>query len=214
MLKQIPTKRNNRKVFRLASIPFDDKQEFMQLMREFQMDRQGIHELRDYPGKDAYVENLEEILDDPFRPKRRHRFPTRFSDGSFPVFYSSLDAATAEAEVRHWLPKYIGKSKTTRKVYYQQFSCTFDGEEKDLRPQVDDWPDLVNDSDYTFCNRIGAEAKEIKLDGIVTESVRHNDGVNVPIFSRHAVSGPKLEALLFMIYDPGTDHIIVQYVDT
>jgi len=151
------------------------------------------------------------LFDDaPFRPKIKFKGPTRFSDGSFPVFYSSLDADTAHAEVKYWLTKSIGQARETRKVYLWQFSCTFRGQEKDIRPKAKDWPGLTSDNDYTFCNQIGAEAKKLELDGIVTVSVRRRCGDNLPIFSRNAIRNPELESLLAMTFDPETNQIITE----
>lgn len=96
-------------------------------------------------------------------------------------------------------------------MHFQLFHCTFKGIEKDLRAKVTDWPDLLNDSDYTFCNQIGSEAYDLKLDGIVTFSVRHKNGVNVPIFVRRSVSDPRMKAKLVMTYDPDSGNITVQY---
>ena len=209
MLEKIPSQRYQRKIFRLASISLDDEEFTSQL----QLDDQGIDELRVFLGSNANNQNIEELLDAPFRTKRKFKRATRFSDGTFPVFYSSLDAVTAEAEIKYWLPKYIGQSKNTRTVYYRQFSCIFDGDEMDLRSKISDWPDLIHDNDYTFCNQIGAEAKNLNLDGIVTVSVRRNKGANLPIFSRSAVRDPEPEVVLAMTYDPNNEEVTIQHID-
>ena len=75
-------------------------------------------------------DSLEDLLDEPFRLRKQFREQTRFSDGSFRVFYSSLDAQTAEAEARHWFMRYMGKPGGSRTMHYHQFSCTFEGIEK------------------------------------------------------------------------------------
>lgn len=183
-------------MFRLAAIRVNED-----FMEELQLDQQGQDELQKLLVDTGQELEPEDLLDAPFRPRRRFRRPTRFSDGSFPVFYSSLDSATAEAEIRHWLPRYSGTPRQPRTLYYHRFSCTFDGTEKDLRPKLTDWPDLVHDTDYSFCNRLGAEAKRLEIDGMVTWSARH-DGSNLPVFARRAVSYPKLEVILAMTFDP------------
>ena len=198
MLGEIPSRRNRRRVFRLASIRLDED-----FMDELQLDQQGRDELRKLLADTGQRMGPEDLLDAPFRPRRRLRRQTRFSDGSFPVLYSSLDPATAEAEMRHWLPRYSGRPRQPRTLYYHRFSCTFDGTEKDLRPKIADWPDLVHDNDYSFCNRLGAEAKRLEIDGLVTWSARH-DGSNLPVFERRSLADPTLEGVLAMTYDPGT----------
>ena len=154
----------------------------------------------------GYVVNERELLDTPFRPKR-NRKPTRFSDGSFPVFYSSLSSETAEAEVRHWAPTVMGRPRQPRTTYYWLFRCTFEGVEKDLRPQIQTWSDLVHGGDYTLCNQLGAEAVELGLDGLVTWSARRRQGMNLPVFSRRSLRGPETEGLMALTYDPATGSV-------
>lgn len=207
MLEEIPSQRNCHQVFRLATLDLDED-----FMTELRLDPQGVDELRKFLVDDLLTDNLEELLDGPFRQKRRFNRQTRFSDGTFPVFYTSFDAPTVEAEVKHWLPSYIGQPRSPRTVYYQRFSCTFDGVEKDLRSKIKDWPRLMDGSDYTFCNRIGVEASTLKVDALVTLSVRHKAGVNLPIFSRETIGEPRSEAFLSMTYNPTTGKVAVRDV--
>ena len=207
MLERIPRAENTRQVFRVASIEQDE-----QFNDELGLDGEALRELlalRADAGSGRYPD---ELLDGPFRPKRK-RFPSRFSDGSFSVLYTALEAETAEAEARNSFPKRIGKPKGPRVAFFSLFSCTFDGTEIDLRPKVADWPDLVNDDDYSFCNQIGAEAKRLELDGLVTWSVRRRDGANLPVFSRQSVSRPSPERLVALTYDPASGNVAVRYVD-
>ena len=213
MLEEIPSQRNQRQIYRLACIPLDEDKELEEFMKGLQLDALGIVELLTFIDRKAGNRNAEELLDAPFRTKIKFRPQTRFSDGSFPVFYSSLDADTAQAEVKHWLPKFIGQARETRRVYYRQFSCTFEGQEKNLKSKITDWPDLINDDDYTFCNQIGVEAEKLKLDGIVTISARRKGGDNLPVFFRSAIREPELEVVLAMTFDPGTNRIVVEPLD-
>ena len=203
MLEEIPSQRSSRNAFRLSNIPLDDD-----FMSELQLDPRGSGELQKLLSDSGHSMDVDELCDAPFRPKRRLRRRTRFSDGSFPVFYTSLDAETAEAEVRYWLPRFIGRPRNPRTAYYQRFSCTFDGVEKDLRPKIQDWPDLVHDSDYSFCNQLGAEARSLHIDGLVTWSARHK-GANLPVFARRAVINPELQGIIAMTYHPATGDVSV-----
>ena len=101
MLEKILSRSSRRRVFRLAVIPDD-------LKDELQLDAQSNHELQEILTAVGFRTDLEELCEGPFRPKRRLRPKTRFSDGSFPVFYSSLNSATAEAEIRHLFPRLCG----------------------------------------------------------------------------------------------------------
>ena len=203
MLEELQNQRSQRRVFRLATIPHA-----MELLADLGVDPLGADELRELLADAGRATNMNELCDGPFRPKRKFRSRTRFSDGSFPVFYSSLELSTAEAEVRHWFPQYSGQAQQPRTGYYQRFSCTFEGVEIDLRPKIDDWPDLVHDTDYTFCNQLGAEARSSNVDGLATWSARH-EGTNVPIFERGAIGNPNLEGVVALTYYPDSGEVTV-----
>ena len=203
MLEGVQSQKIRRRVFRFAAIPGVDE-----LFAELDLDAQSNDELRDLLTARGQMTNVDELCDGPFRPKRKFRNRTRFSDGSFPVFYSSLEISTAEAEVRHWFPQYSGQPRQPRTGYYQRFSCTFDGVEKDLRPKIAEWPDLVHDTDYTFCNQLGAEAKSLNIDSLATWSARHK-GTNVPIFERPGIGNPDLEGLIALTYYPDSGEVVV-----
>ena len=194
---------SQRRVFRFANVP--DIDEFL---AELNLDAQGQDEIRALLVARGALLSVDELCDGPFRPKRKFRSRTSFSDGSFPVFYSSLDQTTAEAEVRHWFPQYSGQPEGSRTGYYQRFSRVFDGSEKDLRPKIDQWPDLTHDTDYTFCNQLGAEAKISKVDAFLTWSARH-EGTNVPVFEREAIGNPSLEGVVALTYDPDSGDVAV-----
>ena len=179
------------------------------LLAELALDSQAEDELWESLAAAAATASAEELCDAPFRPRQRLRRRTRFSDGSFPVFYSSLDPATAEAEVCHWFRSRAGRPQGTRLAYYQGLSCRFRGQEGDLRAKMDEWPDLKHDSDYTFCNALGREAHQMGIDGLVVPSVRH-DGDNLPVFSREAISGAELNDVVVVIYDPDSGEVGVQ----
>ena len=84
----------------------------------------------------------------------------------------------------------------------------FDGVEKDLRPKVREWPDLVHDRDYSFCNQLGAEARALGIDGLVVPSARH-EGANMPIFARRALSDPQLADIVAVTYRIDRNDVVV-----
>lgn len=201
MLREVETSRGRRRVFRLA-VADEDKD----LLAELGFDASGVREILAMLAAAGLASSPEELCDAPFKAKRVYRRRTRFSDGSFPVFYSSLSADTAEAELCYWLPRYLGRPNGRRTAYYQRSSCSFVGTEKDLRRKSADWPELVAD-DYTFCNRLGADARRQQLDGLVTPSARHS-GANQPVFQRRALSDPQPEGLVALTHDPTADEIV------
>ena len=205
MLDGITSERNRRIVFRLSRVSLHD----YEFLTDLNLDVEGRQELLNLLSGRIPLEPLDELLDGPFRPNKKLRKKTRYSDGSFPVFYSAMEAETAEAEMAYWFRKdYVGKPRSNRTAYYQGFRCTFEGLEKDLRSKTMDWPDLVHESDYSFCNQLGAEAREWVIDGLVVPSARH-EGENMPIFARRAVSGPELEGTVAMTYSSDTGEVSI-----
>ena len=203
LLDEIPTVRNHRQIYRLANLTRDDE-----FLAELGLDALGEQELRALLVAAGYETSLEDLCDAPFRLKRRLVRATRYSNGSYPVFYSSLDPATSEAEVAHWFRKVFGGSpQGQRSAYYRRFTCLFEGEEKDLRDKQSEWPELVHDSSYAFCNRIGAEAVRLELDGLVVPSARRENGSNLPVFKRPAISDPKSQGLVKITLDPRTGEV-------
>ena len=211
MLEAITTESLQTNVFRLA-IQLQD----IDFLRAQGFDDENVNEMLDLLASHNVTDNTQDLCDEVFRPKpqlQKAENGTRFSNGSFPVFYSSLDPETAKAEVGHSFRKYAGKPTTSRKAYYSRFSCHFDGSLKDLRPMHKDWPDLTHDSDYSFCNELGTEAVASELDGLLTPSARRPNGTNLPVFRRRAVSNPVVHALVAITLDPSSGKIAVSERD-
>ena len=66
------------------------------------LDEQAVEELLQFLGPGSRTMGPEELLNDPFRPKPHlNQRPTRYSDGSWRVFYSALERETSEQEAGH-----------------------------------------------------------------------------------------------------------------
>ena len=98
-----------------------------------------------------------------------------------------MEAKTAEAEVRYHRSRFV-RDLPTR---YTLFTCDFGGSVKVLRPKKEEWQALTYDSDYGFCNELGAEAVTTGLDGLLAPSVRRDGGTNIPVFTRSSISNPR-----------------------
>ena len=195
MLSALPLETCSHRVFRLAY-----RQSINDFLRQRDFDAKDIGEIAALLRSAGIRDSLEALSDDPFRRKSA----TRFSDGSFPVFYCSLEAATAEAETRHRLPRFIDQSDAPRTVWYSRFACDFNGTVKDLRRKQADWPKLTHDSNYGFCNGLGKEAVEEGLDGLLAPSARRDGGTNLPVFRRGAIDNPGDLTTVAATYDPET----------
>ena len=210
MLESISTESLRTDVFRFANQKW-----YAGHFRAQGFDDENVNEMFDLLASRGISDKPEDLCDGPFRPTQlqQDKIPTRFSDGSFPVFYSSLEPETAEAEIKFLFLKNVSEPNKPRTAYYSRFSCHFDGTIKDLRPMHADWPKLTHDSDYGFCNGLGAEAVATDLDGLLTPSVRKPNGTNLPVFTRRAVSNPVVHALVAMTLDPASGEVYISEKD-
>lgn len=156
------------------------------------------------------LEVSDELCYAPFKKKpwldRERSSQTRFSDGSYAVFYSTLEVKTAEAELCHWVPKVFGNPTKPRTRYYACFSCEFRGAVMDLRPVHIDYPDLTAE-DYGFCNTLGAEAIELGLNALLSPSAREFDGTCVPVFSENSINNATVLRDVAVTYYPATNMV-------
>ena len=202
MLEAIPTQPLQSRVYRFAN-----HRDAVAFLREQGLDPEGIDEMVELLTSLGAIEPPDELCDAPFKPKRRLHAQTRFSDGSFPVFYCSLERETAEAEVQHWFARYAGRPNGERTALYSCFGCDFAGDTKDLRPKQAEWPELTHAEDYEFCNALGAQAVKEQLDALVAPSVRRPQGTNLPVFARRAISNPSERVYVAATYSPDTGEV-------
>lgn len=202
MLESLPARNIQQTVVRFQRRYLDDL-----FLRDQEMDPAQTTEMKEFLELRGMSDSIEDLVDGPFKPKPRlwkTGFPgSRYSDGSFPVGYFSLEADTAMAEVQYWFSAtFAGKPSGPRTGWYSRFSCDFRGEVKDLRPMAAVWSDLTHDSDYAFCNQLGDEAVSTGLHALLAPSARRSGGTNVPVFARPALSNPREHSLVPVTYVP------------
>lgn len=73
---------------------------------------------------------IEELLDGPFLLRAKLRNKRRFSDGTYPVFYSALSLETASAEVAYWFRESFVK---IREQHLEHITKVFAAHSKVLR---------------------------------------------------------------------------------
>lgn len=207
MLEAIPTKPLQYRVHRFAN-----HKDAVEFLREQGFDPQGIDDMLEILASAGLLDSPEVLCDAPFKPKRRLRHQTRFSDGSFPVFYCSLERETAQAETEHWFAHFAGQPKGERTALFSCFACDFSGDTKDLRPKREECPALTDPDDYEFCNALGAEAVKTQLDALLTPSARRPEGTNLPVFARRAISNPGDLIRMMATYNPDNGRVSVQTV--
>jgi hypothetical protein len=144
------------------------------------------------------------IIDRPFEDAQwfnaiawpfKHWQSSRFSDGSFGVWYGSESVETTVYEsAYHWFRGLLSDSGfehmaviAERKVYWVACQAAL----LDFREVTEDQPDLLHSSDYTFCRSIGARIHREGHPGLLTKSVRRPAGENIAVFNPLVLSNPR-----------------------
>jgi len=120
---------------------------------------------------------------------------SRFSDGSFGVWYGCDTAETSVFETAyHWfngllLDAGFEKEKVVgeRKLYV--VAC--DAALVNLRPLAAKHPGLMHKTDYSTTQAVGARLHREGHPGLVTASVRHAPGTNYAVLNPAVLSNPR-----------------------
>lgn len=134
--------------------------------------------LRDEAGDIALVPPEERISgpgSTPIMAAFTHLNPegSRFSDGSFGVYYCAQELATALAEVRHHREVFLRRTNEgPLRLQLRLYLADLDGRLVDVRRR----PECHLPDDYGPSRRVGREARAAHKDGVLYRSVRHPGG--------------------------------------
>jgi hypothetical protein len=126
-----------------------------------------------------------------------HRRPSRFSDGSFGVYYAARALETAVRETAFHFGRFLANTLEPRGTLLQLralVSQRLDALFHELRRGFDE---LHHPDDYAPSQRFGAELRARGSSGVVYRSVRHAEGECLAIFRPKAIpipsQGPHLQ---------------------
>ncbi|TAH41043.1 MAG: RES domain-containing protein [Betaproteobacteria bacterium] len=125
----------------------------------------------------------------------RHWQASRFSDGSYGVWYGSESVETTVFEsAYHWYRGLLcdaGFERETviaeRKVYLVACGAAL----LDFRKATAEHRDLLHPSDYAFPQSVGARIHREGHPGLLIQSVRRRAGENIAIFNPGVLSNPR-----------------------
>ena len=126
---------------------------------------------------------------------------SRYSNGSFPAWYGSLDWETTVYETAwHFLTIEAGREGATPLLYRERklYLVHCRGLLLDLRGKETDFPDLIADH-YAFCHQIGDRCHTEGIPGILAPSARQQDSTNLAVFRREALSNARVA--FFLAYE-------------
>ena len=144
-------------------------------------------------------------------------FPTRFSDGSrFGVWYGSLELLTSVHETAYHFKKRVsdmlagisGEVASERKVFLVHAA----GILVDLRRKYRKFPKLLDSTNYSFTNSLGAYLYDKGQSGLLIESARYHEGSNIVAFSPDILSNPRYHSSLIYRWIPGDSTVRIEKV--
>ncbi len=138
---------------------------------------------------------------------------TRFGDGSYGVWYGSMDLVTTIYETCYHIYNAIISSEGYPNLVKQEravFTVHCDGILIDLVDRVDDCPDLTS-NDYSFCHFIGKKLQKDGQPGILYSSARFT-GQNIAVFNPTILSNPQNNCFLTYIISTKDKTIRVERV--
>ncbi|MCF6247703.1 MAG: RES family NAD+ phosphorylase [Desulfobacula sp.] len=126
---------------------------------------------------------------------------TRFGNGSYGVWYGSMDLETTIYETCYHIFRAILSVEDHPEIVKQEraiYSVHCDGIFIDLSGKVKDYPEMVSD-DYSFCNLIGKKIQKEGHPGIFYASAR-TKGNNLAVFNPKVLSNPLNNCYLTYIF--------------
>jgi hypothetical protein len=173
-------------------------------------------DLTDNPGEWALAQQVEDavkppayqsatpILHRPFEDANwfnaiawpfRHWQASRFSDGTFGVWYGCESAETSVHETaHHWFNGFLTDAGFEREPVVGErklYTVACDAALLDLRPRIAEHPGLVHRSDYSHAQAVGARLHREGHPGLVTASVRREGGENYVVLNPNVLSNPR-----------------------
>lgn len=201
MLEQFPSTSEELIIVRCSA-----QFKFSRKMATLELDSVDSNEFRALFHRNSNLLDPLDLLHElPFRARRE----SRYSDGTFGIFYASLEEETAIAEITHWFRKWLHGQLGMRDGYYIRFSVHFSGKLIDISAMRNDWPSLTVDTHDEFCKSIANEARVIGVDAIIVPSARSKDlnGKNLVVFSRGSLGQPADSRYLKLTYNSENDAV-------
>ncbi len=127
---------------------------------------------------------------------------SRFTDGSFGVFYAGLTLDTAIAETRHHRARFLAATdEPAQEVDMRVYAVDLEAGLHDIRGLADSHAHLYDPDSYVHAQGLGAELRDTGADGIRYQSVRHPGGECAAAFRPRLLSNCRQERHLCYMWD-------------
>ena len=127
---------------------------------------------------------------------------SRFSDGSYGVFYAAQERATAVAETRHHQANFLlATNEGPMQLPMRLYTVAIDAKLNDLRPAGAVNAAVFSSTDYAAARALGAQLHRSGSAGVAYPSVRRAAGHCVGLFSPRGASACHHAAYLLYAWD-------------
>lgn len=108
---------------------------------------------------------------------------SRFSDGSFGVFYAANTLQGAVAETRYHRERFFRLThEKALEIDMRVYQLNLIGTLHDISDQQKTLPEMYHSTNYQASQRLGRELREQGAAGIAYTSVRYENGINAAVF--------------------------------
>ena len=127
---------------------------------------------------------------------------SRFSDGSYGVFYAANDFDTAIAESKHHRARFMRATSQPRmELNMRVHVVDLDGDVHDLRGRKPDSPLVYHDDNYAGGQHLAQTLRKDGSNGIAYDSLRRGGGQCVAVFRPPLLSNGRQERHLCYLWD-------------
>lgn len=127
---------------------------------------------------------------------------SRFTDGTFGVFYAANDLETAIAETRHHRERFmLATAQAHMELDMRVYVIDLVGDLHDLRGQKAAYPLVYHNDNYAAAQHLAKSLRKDGSNGIAYNSVRRDDGECVAVFRPPPLSNARQERHLCYVWD-------------
>jgi hypothetical protein len=127
---------------------------------------------------------------------------SRFTDGTYGVFYAANDLDTATAETKHHRERFMRATAQARmELDMRVYLVDLDGDLHDLRGQKTAQPLVYDNDNYAAGQHLARTLRKEGSNGIGYDSVRRDGGECVGVFRPRLLSNARQERHLCYVWD-------------
>lgn len=127
---------------------------------------------------------------------------SRFSDGSFGVFYAAATVPAAVAETRHHRARFMALTREpAQELDMRVYAVDLEAELHDIRGLEEAQPALYHPDDYAAAQTLAGRLRGAGAGGIVYDSVRDPGGECAAVFRPRLLSHCRQERHLCYVWD-------------